>query len=65
MLLLFPKDFEYLKILDIQLWEVGAKKHLNDTSKVNRHTDTQMDRQMDISAQRADALKMGSFCFDI
>ena len=30
MLLLFPKDFESLKILDIQLWEVGAKRPLTD-----------------------------------
>ena len=43
--LLFPKDFESLKILDIRLWEVGAKRPLNGTSKVNRQTDTQTDRQ--------------------
>ena len=36
---LFSKDSEYQKSLDIGLWEVGAKKHLNGTSKVNRHTD--------------------------
>ena len=39
--LLFPKDSKSLKILDIQLWEVGAKRPLNGTSKVNRHTDGQ------------------------
>ena len=30
--LLFPKDSESLKILDIQLWEVGAKICLKNTS---------------------------------
>ena len=38
--LLFPKDFESLKILDIRLREVGAKRRLNGTSKVNGQTDT-------------------------
>ena len=38
--LLFPKDFESLKILDIRLREVGAKRPLNGTSKVNRQTHT-------------------------
>ena len=33
--LLFPKDSESLKILDIRLWEVGAKRRLNSTSKMN------------------------------
>ena len=50
--LLFPKDSESLKILDIRLREVGAKRRLNGTSKVNRQTDTQThrptDRQTDI-----------------
>ena len=32
--LLFPKDSESLKILDIQLWEMGAKRPLKGTSKV-------------------------------
>ena len=32
--LLFPKDSESLKILDIRLWEVGAKRPLKGTSKV-------------------------------
>ena len=32
--LLFPKDSESLKILDIGLWEVGAKRPINGTSKV-------------------------------
>ena len=31
---LFPKDYESLKILDIRLWEVGAKRLLKGTSKV-------------------------------
>ena len=34
--LLSPKDSESLKILDIRLWEVGAKKPLNSTSKVKK-----------------------------
>jgi hypothetical protein len=34
--LLFPKDSESLKILDIQLREVGAKRPLNGTSKVKK-----------------------------
>ena len=38
--LLFPKDSESLKILDIRLREVGAKRRLNGTSKVNRRTHT-------------------------
>ena len=42
--LLFFKDSESLKILDIRLWEVGAKRCLNGTSKVNTRTDTQTDR---------------------
>ena len=32
--LLFPKDSESLKILDIRLWEVKAKRPLKGTSKV-------------------------------
>jgi hypothetical protein len=39
--LLFPKNSESLKIFDIQLQEVGAKRPLNGTSKVNRQTDGQ------------------------
>ena len=42
-LLLFPKDSESLKNLDIRLGEVGAKRCLNGTSKVNTHTNTQTD----------------------
>ena len=34
--LLFPKDSESLKILDIRLWEVGAKRPLKGTSKVRK-----------------------------
>ena len=45
--LLFPKDSESLKILDIRLREVGAKRPLNGTSKVNRQTDRQTDRRTD------------------
>ena len=36
--LLSPKDSESLKILDSRLWEVGAKRRLNGTSKVNGQT---------------------------
>ena len=45
--LLFPKDSESLKILDIRLREVGAKRPLNGTSKVNRRTDRRTNRQTD------------------
>ena len=34
--LLFPKDSESQKILDIRLWEMGAKRPLNGTSKVKK-----------------------------
>ena len=50
--LLFPKDSESLKILDIRLREVGAKRPLNGTSKVNTYTDRQTDKHMDISTCR-------------
>ena len=43
--LLFPKDFKSFKFLDIQLREVGAKKRLNGTTKVNGQTDKQTDRR--------------------
>ena len=41
---LFPKNFESLKSLDIWLWEVGAKRRLKYSSKVNRQTDKQTHR---------------------
>ena len=37
--LLFPKDSKSQKLVDIQLWEVGAKRRWNGTSKVNIRTD--------------------------
>ena len=43
--LLFPKDSESLKILNIQLREVGAKSRLNGTSKVNTQTNRRTDRR--------------------
>ena len=43
--LLFPKDSESLRLLDIQLWEVWAKRRLNGTSKVNKRTDGQTERR--------------------
>ena len=53
----FPKDSESLKILDIQLQEVGAKRPLNGTSKseqTDRHTHIWTNRLIEGSA---DALK--------
>ena len=57
-----PEDFESLKILDIQLREMRARRRLNSTLKVNRQTDGQTHRRTDrrtfrLIAQRADALK--------
>ena len=46
------KMFKSLKILDIRLWDVWAKRRLNGTSKVNRRTDGQTDRQTDILTYR-------------
>ena len=64
-----PKDSESLKILDIPLWEVGAKRHFNGTSKMNRWTDRRTHGHADgncdlqkASAQRADALKIYVTC---
>ena len=47
--LLFPKDSESLKILDIRLRKVGTKRPLNGTpqKKVKRQTDRQTDRRTD------------------
>ena len=39
--LLFPKDFKYLKSLDIGLWEVGAKRQVNGVRKCDKQTNTQ------------------------
>ena len=50
--LLFSKDSESLKSLDIRLREVGAKRLLNDTSKVKRQTDRQTDRRTDTQTDR-------------
>ena len=49
---LFPKDSKSLKFLDIRLWEVGAKRRLNSTSKVNRRTDGHTNRHTDISTYK-------------
>ena len=43
--LLFPKDSKPLKIWDIQLREVGAKRRLNGTSKMNTQTHGQTHRR--------------------
>ena len=59
--LLSPKNSKSHRDLDIQLLEVGAKRHLNGISKVNRRTDTRTDKQIDLQkalAQWADALKI-------
>ena len=45
--LLFPKDSKSLKILDIRLCEVGAKRPLNGTSKMNRQTDGRTNKHTD------------------
>ena len=42
---LFPKDSVSVKILDIRLWEVVAKRPLTGTSKVNTHTNRRTDGQ--------------------
>ena len=43
--LLFPKDSEYLKSLDIGLWLVWAKRPLNGVKKCDGQTDKQTDKQ--------------------
>ena len=43
--LLFPKQSEYLKRLDIGLWELGAKKPLNGVRKCDGQTDKQTNKQ--------------------
>ena len=45
--LLFPKDSESLKQLDVRLLEVRAKGGLNSTSKVKTRTDRQTDGHTD------------------
>ena len=51
--LLFFMDSEALKIVDIQLREVGAKRRLSGTSQVNgQTTDKQTDTQTDILTYR-------------
>ena len=45
----FPKDFEYLKSLDIGLWKVGAKRPLNGVKKCGGQTDKRRNKHMDIS----------------
>ena len=63
--LLFPKDSESLKILDIQLREMGAKRPLNGTSKVNRHTDTRTHGHMDRRTFRLiESISQEGQCFE-
>ena len=49
-------DFRQFSNKNVHIWEVGAKRHLNGTSKVNRqtdrHTDGQTDRRTDKSTYR-------------
>ena len=48
--LLFPKDSQNLKSLDIELWKVGAKRSLNGVRKCNGQTNRK--KQTDISTHR-------------
>ena len=48
--LLFPKYFKSLNILDIRLWEVGAKRRLSSTSK-SEHTHTYISKMENITVQ--------------
>ena len=52
----FSQGFRIVRILDIRLQEVGVKRRLNGTSKVNRqthgHTDGHTDTQTDILTYR-------------
>ena len=50
--LLFPKDFEYLKSLDIALREMEAKRHLNRVNFLLWRTDKQTNVHMNISTYR-------------
>ena len=57
--LLFPKDFEDLKNLDIGLWEVGAKRCLNSVNKVwraDRQTHIWTNRLMESTGPEGQAL---------
>ena len=47
-----PRIPNLYKILDIRLWEGGAKRPVNSTSKVNRQTDRRTDVQTDILTYR-------------
>ena len=46
--LLFPKDSKSLKTLDIGLWKVGTKIHLNGVRKCDGQTDKQTYRHFDL-----------------
>ena len=47
--LLFPKDSEYQKSLDIGLREVGEKRPLNGVRECDGQTDKQTNKHKDIS----------------
>ena len=62
--LLFPKDSESLKILDIRLQEVGAKRQLNGTSR-SEHTDGHTHRQTHRRTNRLiESIGPGGQCFE-
>ena len=46
--LLFPNDSEYLKCLDIGLWEVGTKRLLSGVRNCDGKTDKQTDKKTNI-----------------
>ena len=56
-----PKDSESLHILDIRLQEVGAKRHLNGTPKVNKDTDTLTHRRTN---QLRESIGPEGWCFE-
>ena len=52
LLVTLPKDSEYLKHLDIKIWEVGAKRPLKGVRKCDGQTDRQTNKHTDISTYR-------------
>ena len=44
----FPNDSESLKFVGVRLWEDGAKRRSNGTSKVNTQTDGHADGHFDL-----------------
>ena len=56
-----PKYSKSLKILDIWLWVVGAKRRLNGISKVKRRTDRLTDRR---TSQLIESISPEGRCFE-